>query len=391
MVTQRVGCVTGLDGLTAQPWGSLWFSERVTTRVRMGLPSGARPRLIRRCVLLVAATVAMGAWSLGFAQAASVTDLLPNLVADPPARIYLSSENGRLLLRFDGYVHNVGPGPLEVRGRRSSIVQPMIPQQRIYRTDGSYHDIVMPGAQMIYSHADGHHHWHLKFIVAYSLWNRRRTRKVAPAMKVGFCLADHEHIDLNIGSSLPVYTDHNGRAFCQKYNPEALSVWEGISAGWRDLYERSLMFQWVDVSLVRPGLYWLREDVDPNHIVRDANPNKVPAYATAATVIPGYVARSLTLRSPIPDDRISITLAGDRFGPTGPLLFKINVLPKHGTLSVRQGSSFTNPIIVYRPHRGYRGPDRFIYTARDSASRYPYDPVPATVSLNRPGRHALRG
>jgi hypothetical protein len=38
--------------------------------------------------------------------------------------------------------------------------------------------------------------------------------------------------------------------------------------------------------------------------------------------------------------------------------------------------------IIYRPRRGYRGPDRFTYIAKDSASRYPYDPVIATVFLN---------
>jgi len=53
------------------------------------------------------------------------------------------------------------------------------------------------------------------------------------------------------------------RAFCQQYNPIATSLFEGISPGWRDVYNRELAFQWVDASNVLPGEYWLREDVNP--------------------------------------------------------------------------------------------------------------------------------
>src|SRR6266566_654472 len=91
-----------------------------------GISAAPKRRWTRRRASLIAATAFVGAWNLGFAQAASVTDLLPNLVADPPSRAYLSSEMGRLLLRFDGYVHNIGPGPLEVTGQRASIAEPMI-------------------------------------------------------------------------------------------------------------------------------------------------------------------------------------------------------------------------------------------------------------------------
>jgi hypothetical protein len=289
---------------------------------------------------------------------------------------------GRLLLRFDGFVHNVGPGPLEVTGQRASIADPMIPRQRIYRSDGSSYDVVMPGALMVYASADGHSHWHLQYIAAYSLWNRRRTQEVAPAMKVGFCLADHEHVDGGVGPVGGVYIDERGRDFCQKYNPNALSVWEGVSAGWRDLYERALTFQWVDVSDVVPGVYWLREDVDPNRIVHEASPIKAPAYDTSPTIIPGYIAKRLVLGSLAPSSPVAITLDAHRYGPTGAVMFRIVKRPTHGNLNVRVGPLLSHPTIVYRPRRGYRGLDQFAYIARDSASRYPYNPVEATVSLN---------
>jgi hypothetical protein len=54
--------------------------------------------------------------------------LLPNLVADPPDNIHLETtttdgglkpaEEARLLLRFNGYIHNLGPGAVDIRGSR---------------------------------------------------------------------------------------------------------------------------------------------------------------------------------------------------------------------------------------------------------------------------------
>jgi hypothetical protein len=319
---------------------------------------------------------------MGVTQAAAASDVLPNLVADPPTGAELDVNMGQLLLRFDGYVHNAGPGPFEVRGQRASTADPMIAYQRIYQTDGGFRDMVMPGAQMVYAANDGHQHWHLQNVAAYSLWNSGRTQQVAPAMKVGFCLADSEHVDA-VGPTTAVYSDSNGRAFCQKNNPDALSVFEGVSAGWRDLYEKTLVFQWVDVSDVQPGMYWLREDVDPNGIVREASPVKTPpAYATAPSTIPGYDARPLALGAVAIDSPTAIALGADHYGTTGAVQFRVDTAPAHGTLSVTSGSLSTDPNISYQPNPGYRGPDSFTYVAQDSASSYPHHPAEATVSLN---------
>jgi lysyl oxidase/Big-like domain-containing protein len=341
----------------------------------------ALARRIQRRAVVAGAVALAAAWSLGVTQAAAASDVLPHLVADPPTGAELDVDTGRLLLRFEGYVHNVGPGPLEIRGQRASTADQMIANQRIYQTDGSFRDVAMPGAQMVYADADGHHHWHLQDVAAYSLWNQARSQRVAPSMKVGFCLADHEHIDSGVGPASPVYSDDNGRAFCQKLNPGALSVFEGVSAGWRDLYEKALAFQWVDVTDVQPGVYWLREDVDPNRIVRDAGPAGGPAYAAVASTIPGYDAKPLALGSVAPRSATTIIVDASHYGPTGAPRFRVTRSPAHGTLSVKAGSLFAHRTITYRPKRGYRGPDRFTYIARDSASSYPHNPAGATVSL----------
>jgi hypothetical protein len=146
--------------------------------------------------------------------------------------------------------------------------------------------------EMIYVSADGHHHWHLQRVAKYSLWNAARTAEAAPAQKVGFCLEDSEHVESTIGPSSAVYADNVApfRAFCQRYRPNASSLFEGISPGWRDVYGRELAFQWVDASDVLPGEYWLREDVNPLGFIKETGGANAPAYATQPTIIPGFDA-----------------------------------------------------------------------------------------------------
>ncbi len=246
-----------------------------------GLRRVTQLTFVPRCLLLLAPVVVGQVLAVQLAQAEAATDLLPNLVALPPGRGYVDSEGGRLLLRFNGRIYNAGPGRLEVRGVRASTSDSMVAHQRIYRSDGSYRDVVM-NAHLIYSTADGHNHWHLQNIVKYSLWDEARTREVAPAMKVGFCLEDDHRFNLEVGPPSPVY---NG--YCQEGNPNALSgILEGISAGWYDIYPRSVASQWVDVTDVKPGAYWLREDVDPDRFVTEDPASRAPEYVTAYGTAP---------------------------------------------------------------------------------------------------------
>lgn len=70
--------------------------------------------------LLVGATGIAAAVSI-LAAAAPDGAVMPDLVSDPPAFPVLQQytypdATQALLLRFDGYVHNIGPGPMELRG-----------------------------------------------------------------------------------------------------------------------------------------------------------------------------------------------------------------------------------------------------------------------------------
>lgn len=364
---------------------------------------------IRRPVVSLVVIVGVGlglAVALRDAHASSQTPQLPNLVADPPdnVSIEVNSEEpagAKLLLRFNGYVHNKGPGALDFRGSRAAppnLSEPASPPmevfQRIYEypsTEGpppteesTPHKNEPSNGVMEYVTADGHEHWHLQRVAYYSLWNAATTAEVAPAQKVGFCLEDSEHVEENRGPSKEVYSDTVPpyRDFCQKKKPEATSLFEGISEGWRDLYTSNLAFQWVDVSNVLPGEYRLRAEVDPEHFIQEAPGPKPPAYAQEPTIVPGFDAQPL-VTSTAAGQPLTVTLSSQRWEgpqefeqPSDTPSYEIVAPPSHGALSTISGNQVT-----YIPTGGYSGPDNFTFAARDPNSPFPLSPAVASVSI----------
>jgi hypothetical protein len=357
------------------------------------------------------------------AHAEGGAPLLPHLVADPPdaqsIAIDTSTGTPRLLLRFNGYIHNKGPGAVDFRGEREApkvtkqvteevekahakeeglpqkveeelAVPKMNVVQRLFTTNVGQEEtnverahVNEPSAgELIYASADGHHHWHLQHVAKYSLWNVAKNAEVAPAMKVGFCLDDSQHIEPGVGPSSAVYADNVPpfREFCKKYWPNATSLFEGISPGWRDVYDSSLTFQWVDISNVLPGEYWLREDVNPLGFVKELGGEKVPVYATSPTIISGYDAVPQAASAP-PGVGIGITLHSKQFGkPGAAAVYKIVSPPAHGTLGAISGGTVT-----YTPAPGYSGPDSFTFEASDPTSEFPRAPAVASVAINWSG------
>jgi hypothetical protein len=370
------------------------------------------------------ALVAVGV--LRDARAASPEPLLPNLVADPPdgAELATSSIEGHthLLLRFNGYIHNDGPGALDIRGARAHpqvqgmdeaqvneevrtykgfeqtmpanieaelAVPAMHVSQRLYTTNEGEpkeserylerpHVEEATAGEMIYSNADGHHHWHLQHVASYSLWNDAKTAEVAPSQKVGFCLEDIQHIEPDKGPATPVYA-HNAPpypGFCRRWEPNSTSVYEGISPGWRDIYPSEVAFQWVDVSDVAPGEYWLREDVDPEHVLQEAGGGPKYAYSISPVVIPGFDAEGQGMATD-EDEAKTITLSARAYDTTASPVFRIYSQPEHGSLSVIHDDQLT-----YTPESGYAGSDSFTYSASDPESEFPQQPELATVSIS---------
>lgn len=240
------------------------------------------------------------------------------------------------------------------------------------------HKEALSSAEMLYANADGHHHWHLQHVAKYSLWNATKTAIAAPAEKVGFCLDDSEHVEPEVGPPNRVYSDHAApfRDFCQHYIPYATSVYEGISPGWRDQYSFELAFQWVNVSDVPPGEYWLGEEVNPEHTIQEEGLGAKVAYAEKPTIIPGFDALAQSL--PALSGAQTITLTARAWEDSVTPKYTIVSGPQHGTLGAVAGDRVT-----YTPEAGYSGSDSFTYSAADPNSPFPISPVIATVAIGR--------
>ena len=114
-----------------------------------------------------------------------------------------------------------------------------------------------------------HAHYHMNAFARYRLFNRN-WRLVMKAAKQGFCLRDDRR-HLPTGAPTAKYT-------CD---------YQGISSGWQDIYDKSLDCQWLDISRIPPGKYYLEVVVNPNRIFKEANykNNKVIISITVPAVV----------------------------------------------------------------------------------------------------------
>jgi hypothetical protein len=350
-------------------------------------PARAHARARRR--VLVSAFLLALATPLTLASAAAAASLLPDLVSDPPGpseppELYSDAQGSRLLMRLDGFVHNRGPGALEIRGSGPSNLAMSTVAQRVYDDAGGFTDRTgAPGPRLLFETADGHNHWHLKNAMRYSMWSADRTSEVAPAQKVGFCLIDSETVEATRDE--PVYTINRGD-FCEEDEPNASEVYMGVSAGWRDVYGSSLPFQWIDISDVAPGQYWVRADSDPDRVIEEVDEVNPGAYAESESVVNGYLARPVAVGDVPSLAPSTITLDAaefdDRFrGSPGPRQFMIVDPPTKGQLDQPAGRWFSTAEVRYTPTAGASGPDTFTFAARDRRSEFPRNPRSAAVTL----------
>ena len=280
-------------------------------------------------------------------------------------------------MRFDGFVHNAGFGALEIQGAGRSGTTMTNVRQRIFDSISGSTFLASP-AQVLYETNDSHNHWHLKNIARYSLWNLGGTAEVAPAQKVGFCLIDSTRRETT-GPVSPQYTEA-GNDFCAQDNPAASSLTMGISAGWRDVYHRSLAFQWIDVSDVAPGSYRLRSEIDPEGRIRESNEVNPPAFGAGAAVVPGYRATNVGVATAKGPRQVQLA-AANVGGLTQAPQFKIVTAPQHGSLDRPVGQWFNGTSVRYTPATPYSRADSFTFAARNPASAYPRNPPAAVATL----------
>jgi hypothetical protein len=355
------------------------------------MPIRRPPR--RRTVLTMFATAGAAAAALPLIASAGPGAIPPDLRADPVAgiegpQVYADTGvygAGRLLVRFEGYVTNVGAGPLEVSGnpQNGSV------RQRAWSTSqgpGDAPSVEVGNPEVVYEVADGHDHFHLKSAMRYSLWNLQRTAQVAPGQKAGFCLYDLDDAPSPSPAQDPQVYTQDVTHFCEQGNPRSTSLRMGTSSGWRDVYDKSLAYQWVDVSDTPPGTYVVGSEADPENRIwegggaAEVNP---PAFASPTVTVPGWTAQPVVVaQSAAPQ---TIALSAQKFGSqaNGNLRYRVVSAPAGGTLNVPAGGSF-NPAtqsLVYTPTPGYLASDAFTFAAYSASSPFPGSPPVSTVTL----------
>lgn len=166
----------------------------------------------------------------------------------------------KVLLRFGNGVANIGKGRLELKAGTLNSDGTRKVYQRIFSSHGGYSSRL---AGSFINHPE-HGHTHFEDFSHYKL--RRITSTggvgsiIAESNKVSFCLIDEDVYNSTLSNYRPY----------ARYTSCNTSI-QGISVGWIDVYNRSLPGQWIDVTDVEPGQYWLESTADPSNRLVESN------------------------------------------------------------------------------------------------------------------------
>lgn len=347
--------------------------------------TGKRPRLMPLFAALILGVMAMTVPSSATADEPGVVPGLPDLISDPPV-IWRNSTvydqlKGKTIraMTFDGYLHNIGEGSLDVAGNpqvEGDVVQ------RIW--DGEeWETVSLPTVR--FETDDGHNHFHLIGAVEYSLWTEDRQQEVITADKTGFCLVDSEQLEPgNEG-----FYSMQRFEYCEVDQPDSEELRMGISPGWRDTYDANITMQWVDISNVKPGRYWISAITDPNNEIVEADEdNNAIIFSQNKFAVDGYVARDLEAEA---EGETELKLRTWRYGTVGRRSFVVTKAPEHGTLDVPVGFEFFGDTVTYTPEAGYEGTDSFEYEAHNLALPYPADAAKGTMTIEVTGGQSSAG
>jgi hypothetical protein len=204
--------------------------------------------------------------------ASAATDELPDLVQYRPYFLGIQtaqvSGKTQFHLGFSSNVQNWGNGPLAIHGSRASTGDKMMADQIITRTDGTTRTVDDVGPMRFVSYPS-HNHWHFLKFDTYELRRASDYKLLAPDMKTGFCLGDRFKVDQ------PGISGRTGPAVftggCGWDSPQLLTVDEGISVGYGDDYGAQLEGQYIDITKVPAGDYYLVHRANPKHLIKETN------------------------------------------------------------------------------------------------------------------------
>lgn len=212
----------------------------------------------------------------GSGAAEDAKPLLPDFDAATPQGLQTKAAvvDGKMRFRvsFVSAVANIGSGPAEILGERDLLSgsPDMAVSQNVTMSDGSVRKIPRSGS-LRYNKAPTHSHWHLLSFMKYELRRASDFKTVRPDAKTGFCLGDRYRTASRSAGPVPpkiVYSFD-----CAGLDPLASSVVEGISVGWGDIYSAWRDAQFIDVTGLKAGTYYLVHRANPSRTLLESNYN----------------------------------------------------------------------------------------------------------------------
>ena len=198
-------------------------------------------------------------------------ELLPDLEQRPPADLSIRSERRgtrrHFLLGFDSATDNLGDGPITlVASRPNRRASTMAVSQRVQLGSGALRTYAEVGV-LRYVYSSTHSHWHVMDFQRYELRRLADHALVVRDRKSGFCLADHwAHAPGHQPNEPPRPAF---RGYCERGDPNALSVHQGTSVGYTDKYPSHFHGQNLDLTGVPAGLYVLVNRASPELLMRE--------------------------------------------------------------------------------------------------------------------------
>ena len=203
----------------------------------------------------------------------------PDLVMKKPfgLRVDRLARPGRVVLRAGNSIDNIGLGPAEVHGVRTSRYL-MRGRQRILRRGGGRIGITT-GARLFFKFIPGQgRYWKFLHAARFELWRispeGSPTRRVRQGPKVSYCLRDLKHTRPRRARSPRrwVYPGCNRSRATRR-------VTLGTSVGWSDVYPPTYPEQWIDVTGLR-GCFAYRHIADPLNGIYESNEQNNAATVT---------------------------------------------------------------------------------------------------------------
>jgi hypothetical protein len=221
-------------------------------------------------------------------------ELLPDFDQRPPFRLTVSGTK----LGFASATDNIGEGPVWVRGARGSLGQPMRARQIVELSDGNVR-IYERAGRLRYTPEATHSHWHLLRFQRYELRDVTG-RLLVRDRKSGFCLADH------YGLARSAVASFRGPRFlgnCEAFEPQTLSVEQGTSSGYTDLYPPHFHGQNLELRGIPAGVYLLVHRANPEEALEELDYSNNAASLRIRLTWNGGLPSVVTLRRCPASDR----------------------------------------------------------------------------------------